>query len=394
MANQLTPSGLEINTFQENLENYINQLNSIYGSDVDANQDTPDGQYAGIDAKIITDLCELLVLLKACQDPDQASGTCLDEQMRIIGINRQLANNSTWDLVVNCNNSDILPANYTVIDETNNSWRLLNAVNVVAGNNTITFTAVESGAIIGNAGENITQSTIRLSVASITAIVDAVVGRSEEKDPDARIRREKSVSYPANGTIAGLLSKVLNLSDVTDANIFENNTSVSQSPDGVNTVPAHTIWLVVQGGSTQDIANAMVKGSNTAGCGFKGAVEFDFQETVSLNGNSYVTTKTVRFDRTLEIPLYIKCDFKKKDIAEDVNIDLIKTNLEKVNYQTGAEVVASELYSVIYNSVNNAVFTNLQISSNNNNFVDSSILPQFLQKFVINGNNVVFSEVT
>jgi len=71
---------------------------------------------------------------------------------------------------------------------------------------------------------------------------------------------------PAQGYFSSLMAGLLNLSGVASAVIFENP---SDTTDG-DSIPSHSIWVVVDGGNADAIAKLIYNYRN-AGCGMKGA---------------------------------------------------------------------------------------------------------------------------
>ena len=72
MPNSLTPAGLTTASQQELLANKTQSLQKIYGSDIDLNSNTPDGQAVNIEIQSILDVQNLLVQIYNSFDPDNA----------------------------------------------------------------------------------------------------------------------------------------------------------------------------------------------------------------------------------------------------------------------------------------------------------------------------------
>ena len=93
----------------------------------------------------------------------------------------------------------------------------------------------------------------------------AAVGAPVETDAALRLRQTKSTALPSETTLAGIYGGIANLVGVTDVS-YDNN--VSNVTDG-NSVPGHTLAMVVEGGVVQDIVNEI--GSRLSiGCGTYG----------------------------------------------------------------------------------------------------------------------------
>jgi len=129
--------------------------------------------------------------------------------------------------------------------------------------------------------------------ASVNNIDAGVTGRNRESDPDLRVRRRESVSFPATATIDAIRSRLLQVTDLFDAIVRQNNGEFTDE----NGVPPQHIWTVVRGGADGDIADVLYR-TTAGGIGFFGEEE---SEVLSESGQSY----TIRFDRADEIGLYV-----------------------------------------------------------------------------------------
>lgn len=86
-------------------------------------------------------------------------------------------------------------------------------------------------------------------LSRVLNIEDATVGRSVEEDADYRIRSKVAQKGSGSGTVEAIRAKLLEVSGVTQAIVFENTTLVV---DG-NGLPAKSFRAYVQGGADQDI---------------------------------------------------------------------------------------------------------------------------------------------
>lgn len=89
--------------------------------------------------------------------------------------------------------------------------------------------------------------------------LDAVPGTNIEADWQLRLRREQEIGAQASSTVAGVRQKVTNVAGVTSCTVFENVTDVT-----VDSMPPHSIEVLVEGGVDADIATAIFE-SRAAG---------------------------------------------------------------------------------------------------------------------------------
>jgi uncharacterized phage protein gp47/JayE len=88
MSDSFGVTGLTTKTLNELIAELENDFQNIYGSDINTDPNSPDGQLLNILAQQGVDLRELLTLINANFDPDQAEGTVLDQRVGINGIER------------------------------------------------------------------------------------------------------------------------------------------------------------------------------------------------------------------------------------------------------------------------------------------------------------------
>ncbi len=308
MPNALTSAGLTTATRQELIDYFTQQFQIIYGSDVNIESDTPDGQWINIMVQAILDMQDLTAQVYASFDPDQAIGNTLDQRISINGIQRQagtytvtpitLVNTQSVTLygVDQKNNADAQDV-YTVSDNAGNLWELQDSqLGLSAGSHVLSFQAAEPGANLTIPNTITTPVTIVVGVSSVnnpTAYTS--LGINEETDAQVKIRRAQSVSLASQGYLAGLLAALRNINGITSAFVYENTTSDTDS-DGV---PGHSIWVIVSGtAAAAEIAQAIYTKRN-AGCGMYG------QETYAVttpDGSPFI----VRWDEVITRNLFIK----------------------------------------------------------------------------------------
>jgi uncharacterized phage protein gp47/JayE len=271
------------------------------------------GQIIGVLADQISEDWDVLEDVYDSQYPDSAADASLDGVGAITGATRLPATESTVTLTVTGDNATLLTAgrqarvpaggifetlaNATIVTAT--AWAITTAysvgdivrndspeniyVCVIAGTSagsggpTGEGTAIVDGTVtwrfLGD-GEGSTtvaaEATVTGPVAGlafqITEIVtavsgwlgvtnqaDATLGTNIETDAAFRIRRENLLTVSGKGTVDTIRAKLLLVSGVTEALVFENTTDIT---DG-NGVPPHAIECVVLGGTDAAIAQAI-----------------------------------------------------------------------------------------------------------------------------------------
>jgi len=294
MPNSFNANGLQVVTQDELVENLTQSFQTIYGEDINVESNSPDGQIINIFAQTLEDFYELLNQVFSSFDPDQAIGTVLDQRCAINGIQRKAGTYTYVNIDITADRSVTLDGvdqtsedqAYTVSDNEGNLFVLVGTSNLSTGTSSVQFRAKNVGNVEVLPNTITTPVTVILGVTSINNPAGAVVqGEDEETDAELRERRKRSLSISNQGYADGLLSALLNLSDVTSANVYQNRTGTTDA-DGLS---GHSVWVIVRGGTDAEIGKVM-DNKIAPGIGMKGST------TVSVlqSDGSYAQYK---FDR-------------------------------------------------------------------------------------------------
>lgn len=303
MPNSLDANGLQVVTQNEIVDELTTDLQTIYGEDINVDSNSPDGQVINIFAQMIEDLYELVNQVYSSFDPDQAIGTVLDQRCAINGIQRKAGTYTYVMIDVTADRSVTLQGldtnsvedAYIISDNEGNQFALANTTDISAGVTSLRFRAVNVGNVEVLPNTITTPVTVILGVTSINnPSGSAEQGTNEETDAQLRERRKISVSISNQGYTDGLKAALLNIPDVTAANVYNNRSNVTDA-DGI---PAHSIWVVIQGGSVEDIGRVM-DNKVPGGVGMKGSQSV----TVAQDDGS---SEDYFFDRPTQQTLYVK----------------------------------------------------------------------------------------
>ncbi len=365
MPNSIGPTGLEVATRAEIIAAYTTAFQTIYGADINLDQDSPDGQMIGIFTQSILDLEDLLVQIYNMFDPDNAVGVVLDQRVAINGIQRQAGTFTITPITIvtsqACNLYGLDQAEdpnpqpvYTVQDNAGNKWLLQTTQLIGApGTYVASFRAELPGANLTIPNTIDIPVTIVLGVTSVNnPTLYTTLGMNEESDAALKVRRQKSVSLASQGYLAGLLAALENISGMASAFVYENNTSATDG-DGV---PGHSIWVIVSGtASDAEIANAIYTKRN-AGCGMKGSTTY---AVTQVDGSPFI----VRWDVVLFENLFIVFTATSIDGVNVPNIQAIRPALVNsfvpgVNQEVNINALATQVQAVDPNTlVTNAGFS-------------------------------------
>ncbi len=325
MPNSISATGLTVATRDELIAQYTLAFQSIYGTDINLDPDSPDGQMMNIFIQSVLDLEDLLVQIYNMFDPDNAIGVILDQRVALNGIQRQAGTYTVTDITIVTSQAltlygldqDTQPT-YTVSDNAGTQWQLISTHSPAgAGTYVYAFQSATPGAVLTTPNSITLPVTIVVGVTSINnPTTYSTLGVNEETDAELKIRRQQSVSLSSQGYYNSLLAALENINGLSFAYIEENTTG-STNADGV---PGHSIWVIVAGtASEEDVANAIYLKRN-AGCGMYGTQSYNVPQA---DGSSF----TVHWDNVTTVPLFIKFTATSLDGINAPNIAAIRAGL-------------------------------------------------------------------
>lgn len=336
MADVVNSSGITTKTLSELLNELKLDFQDIYGSDINLDSNSPDGQLLNIFAQAGVDLRELITSVYNSFSPARCTGTQQDERYALNNLVRKPGSYTTQpiDIVVDrtvslqgldANYNDPNATGYTVQDDAGNEFILIDSVTLTAGSHTKNFRAKNIGTVLTTVGTITNQKTVVLGVTSVNNSVGALqIGEDQETDAEFRIRREQSSAINSSGYLNGLLAKILALNGVTEAKVYENVTNSTDS-DGI---PAHGVWLIVEGGANTDIANVLYA-CKSYGSSMKGNVSV---EVIRPSGDIF----TALFDRPTPRPLYIRGEIQPTEAGFVFDLPSIKSYIAtNLSYEIG-----------------------------------------------------------
>ena len=312
---RVNAQGIQAPSYAEILEYFQEQAKTIFGSDINLDADTQDGQLIAIFASAINDVNSQAIATYNQFNPNTAVGVGLDSAIKTNGIQRNVATHSTVDLVL-VGQAGTTINNGVASDSFGNNW-LLPAQVVIpsSGQITVTAKAEKVGAIEASENSITTIETPTRGWQSVKNPAVAVVGVPVETDAQLRQRQNKSTAMASQSVWEGVISTVANLSGVKQVNGIRNDTTKA-STEGV---PAHSIALVVDGGNAQDIAQAIFlkKGE---GVGTYGSTSGTYTDSFGIKN-------TVNFSRPTQVPIYAKVRIKASPIYLNANGEEVKQRI-------------------------------------------------------------------
>ena len=298
----VSANGITAPTYDEIYEYFKDRAKSIFGSDINLDADTQDGQLLAIFASAINDLNAQAIAVFNAYNPNTASGVALDCAVKTNGLTRQDASKSQVDLKL-VGTAGTVITNGVAIDSSDNRWLLPEVVSIpLSGSVVVTAEAKESGKVSAEAGSITKIGTPTLGWHSVTNPSNAVIGVDVETDAELRERQSLSTMQPTVGLWEGLIGSIAQIDDVHSVAGRHNDTGQTSS-DGI---PAHSVAVVVAGGNVNEIAETIFK-KKSQGVATFGSTSV---EHVDAFGNM----NTIKFSRPTEVKVSVDLTIKTTEI--------------------------------------------------------------------------------
>ena len=353
-APTVTSTGPQIPTFLD-VENFLkDQARTIFGDDIYLEADSQDGQLLAVFALALYNTMLAFQLAYYQRSPSTAIGVGLDTLVAINGIARQEATPSLCQVTLTGTPLTIV-YNGVVRDDNNNLWTLPTPTTIGSlGTVTVTATCQTLGAITALAGQLTTIETPTAGWTSVTNATAATPGLAEETDAELRARQKISVANPSQALTTGILGGVYAVDGLVSAQLYENDTStvvnVINRVPSLTGYPPHSISVVVDGGTDDDVANAIAV-RKTPGCFTNGT-------TLVNTVDRYGVVTPIRFTRASEIEFEVEITIKALNNYTSAIGDDIKEAIQAYFNElvAGNPVIVSEIW---------AAATSVNISSGN-----------------------------
>ncbi|HAT2283684.1 TPA: hypothetical protein I8190_000364 [Citrobacter freundii] len=331
----VTAEGISAPDYQTILETLTSYFQQIYGSDAYLEPDSKDGQMVALVALAIHDANNTAISVYNCFSPATGYGAALTSNVKINGIARKGATNSTVDLLLTGTAGTTI-TNGSVRDQNNIIWNLPTSVSIsVDGTVLATATSANSGAIAALAGTITTINTPTRGWTSVTNPAAATVGAPAETDAELRIRQGQSVALPSVTPFEGVDGAIANVAGVTRHKLYENDTGAVDA----NGLPPHSISAIVDGGDITEIAQT-IRGSKGQGTSTYGTTSVTVPDTY---GNPHV----ISFSRSTDVPVYGHITLKAfAGYTSQIGVQIQQAVADYINGLTiGDSVLLSRIYS-------------------------------------------------
>lgn len=268
---------------------------TAFGQDLPVDPETPQGVMITMETESRDALVRNNAEVANQINPDISGGIWLDAIWSLTGGSRRGATRSRLNGVeFRGIASTLIPAgSIATVSPSGERFRTL--VNILldgTGFATSTMEAINTGPIAAAEGTLTEVASSVLGWEQVYNPSDAVLGQVVESDVASRRRRRQTLALQSNGSPESIISRLYDTDGVRSLSFRENITNDPITIDGIS-IPGHYIYACVEGGSDQDVANALFQ-SKAVGPGYAGSITVPVTDAAS--GQVY----DVNFDRPVE----------------------------------------------------------------------------------------------
>lgn len=388
--NYIGANGIKIQSLPEIINDLSEKFKYIYGQDINIEQNSPDGQFINIIAQEKKDLLDFVVSIYNNLDVDTAIGLPQQILYKLNGLKIKAYTYSYCYVNVTINkpinlkglDNEVESENgvgFTVSDSAGNNWILVESQNLTeVGTYLLNFRAEQLGSVQATANTINIMSTILAGVVSVNNPANNyITGQIGESDSEFRKRRNKMMAVPSQGFDESIKSQLLNLTNVTQAKVYDNRTN-----EEVNEIPPHTIWVIVEGGESDEIGR-VIYNNLPPGIPMKGEQEIN---VIKSDG----TIAVVNYDLPNAINIYIKANIKNNGTIP-LDEQYIKQQLAINKFEIGQMIESSNITTLIKNIIGEQGNPyNVEISLNGSNYFPSLTPTGLSDYFVITTDKIDF----
>lgn len=317
------------------LEEIVSSLNSRFtgkfGSSFDVSPESPDGQVIGIISKEISDCWLQAEASFNAYRPGAMSGVGLDNICELTHTTRYVDLPTRVTVVLGGDSGKTVPAG-SLVSDGNLDFATENDVQL-PGDVTVRCTTAGENYVPPN---TITQiKTPIVGWTSVNNPEEGKTGINYESDPALRARRDRTTVSEGSATVEAIYAALSSL-DLTYVRIRDNDTGKP-----IGSQPSGTIFVVVDGGTTNDIAQKIFD-KKAGGVPTYGNISVSIKDSRGY-------PKTINFSRSSAASIFITGKFKRLPGSNLSSNDVAKTLAQAAmdyvnNLSPGEPVVWSYMF--------------------------------------------------
>ena len=341
------PAGFTVPSFQDILDFLKSNTQDIYGPGEYLGNDSALFQVISIVSLATSDAYSGAILDFNNHSPNFATGAALSSVVKLNGLTRKVASFSTCLVTVSgapgttINNGIVRDS----VPQQGALWDLPSVVLIPVGGSVDTVATCQVvGALNALPGQLNLIATPTAGWTSVTNATAAILGQPVETDSQLRTRQAISTELPSITIFAGTLAGVEAVAGVTRATGDENPTNVVNA----NGNPAHSITMVVEGGTDADVAQAIYNNKGL-GCFTNGTIH------VNVTDPNSGLVQSVGFLRPTNVPIFVTLGVHAlAGYSSSVGIAIQNAIVNYLNSLViGEDITLSALYAVAMSATPN-----------------------------------------
>ena len=351
---EFTLEGLVVPSESAVLAGVQADYNAAFGGNLNPALNTPQGQLATSMTACISNANSTFAEFVNQVDPDTADGFMQDAIARIYFLTRTPGTPTA--VVCTCSGlfGTVIPVGAQAQDTSGNVYLCQQEGTIGAGGTVaLPFACTVNGPTACPAG---TLTVIYQAIPgwdSITNAADGVEGSNVESRAAFEYRRQQSVALNAVGSLPAIYAAVFNVPGVIDCYVTDNDTgSTVNTGSTAFPIPAHSLYVAVTGGNSQDVANAIWKAKNV-GAGYCG----NTTETVTdPSGYSLpLPSYSVSFEIPAAVPVNFAVQIQSSPNLPSNIVSLVQQAIiasftgsdGSLRARIGAQILASKFYAPV-----------------------------------------------
>jgi uncharacterized phage protein gp47/JayE len=268
----------------------------------------------------------------------ESEGTSLERIARLLGVTRRDESFSLVTITLAGVAATVIPAGSRLQYNATGAIWLTDAEYVIGGGGTVegVLVAEEAGALEVIAPGTTSHFTILDAVvgwATVQTIEQTLIGSGVETDAELRTRVAVEAYRRGQGPQAAIRAAVVQVTGVTYVGVWESQALLATDTDA-DGIPARSINVVVEGGDTDEIADAIQR-SRAGGIRLFGAAGGTLESvTIELSNGSPVL---VQFNRVGEVEIWIDCEITTST-SEETAPPGVAATVETILLEAAAEL--------------------------------------------------------
>lgn len=296
-----------------------NEFLSNFGADLDTSPSSPQGRLIEMETLSRVGVIGFNALVANQINIDYATGQFLDAIGAFYGVSRKGATRTRVLSTITGVAGTIIQAGSLAKTTVGDLFYLENTETIPSGGTTTAyFLSQETGAVPCATGTLTTIVSQTLGWETINNPAAADIGEDMESDSDFK-KRIKSARYTGTALTESIKSRLQLIDGVKSSFAYDNGESTAIVYDGI-TIDAHSIVVVVDGGTNEDVAKALFE-SISAGCGYTAITGQSVTEQIT--DGSYGVVYDITFNRPEVLDVDVVIDVGKNEyIGADLETDV------------------------------------------------------------------------